>query len=74
MVRCSHPDCAWRAIAPSEAAAWKQYAEHLVEEHASVVDAEIPEGMVQVKHEEDSEWITVTFDEAMSIHEALHDE
>lgn len=74
MVRCSHPGCSWQSIAPSDDAAWTQYAEHLVEEHARAVDAEIPDGMVQVKRQEDGEWLTVTFDEAMSIHEALHDE
>ena len=74
MVRCSHPGCSWQAIAPSEEAAWTQYAAHVVEEHARAVDAEIPDGMVQVKREDDGEWITVTFDEARSIHEALHDE
>lgn len=74
MVRCSHPGCSWRSIAPSEDAAWTQYAEHLVEEHARAVDAEVPDGMVQIKRDDESEWMTVTFDEARNIHDALHDD
>jgi len=74
MIRCSHPGCPWQAIAPSTAAARAQYAEHLVAEHATDVDADIPEGMVQVKLHEDGEWITTTIEEARALHEAAHDE
>lgn len=73
MVRCSHPGCSWQAIAPSESAAWSQYAEHLVAEHARTVDADVPEGMVQVKLREGDEWITATVEEARELHDAVHD-
>lgn len=72
MVRCSHPDCSWRPIAPSENAAWSQYATHLVEEHARRVDADIPNGMVQVKLAEDGEWMTVTVEQARRLHDVVH--
>lgn len=74
MVRCSYSDCSWQAIAPSDAAAWEQYAEHIVDEHARTVDADIPEGMVQVKLEQGGEWITTTPDEARKLHDAIHDD
>ena len=73
MVRCSHDDCHWRSIAPSATAAWGRYAEHLVEEHATAVDVDIPEGMVQVKLEGDGEWITTTPEHAHALHELVHD-
>lgn len=73
MIRCSHPGCPWQAIAPSEAAAWRQYAEHLVDEHAQDVSVDIPDGMVQVKLEADGEWITTTMEEARELHDAVHD-
>lgn len=73
MVRCSHHDCSWHAIAPSEDAAWGQYAEHLVAEHAKTVDVDIPEGMVQVRFRDD-EWITTTLDEARRLHETAYEE
>jgi predicted small metal-binding protein len=72
MIRCSQPGCAWQAIAPSEDAAWTQYAEHLVDEHAQSVDVDIPEGMVQVRFGEDDEWVTVTAEEARELHDAVH--
>jgi hypothetical protein len=31
MIECSRDGCSWQAIAPSEEAAWSQYAAHLVE-------------------------------------------
>lgn len=74
MIRCSHPGCPWQAIAPSEAAAWTQYAEHLVETHSTAVDVEIPDGMVQIKLESGGEWITTTVEEARQLHESVHDE
>lgn len=72
MLRCSHPDCGWQAIAPSEAAAWDQYGRHLVDAHARTVDADIPEGMVQIKLQEDDEWITATVEEAQRLHDSVH--
>jgi predicted small metal-binding protein len=72
MVHCSHPGCSWQAIAPSENAAWTQYAEHLVEEHAETVDVDVPDGMVQVKLRADGEWITATPEEARELHDAVH--
>jgi predicted small metal-binding protein len=74
MVRCSHDGCSWQAIAPSEAAAVEQYAEHMVDEHAREVEAEIPEGMVQVKLERGGEWITTTPEDARKLHDVVHDD
>lgn len=68
MMQCSRPGCGWQAIAPSTAAAREQYLVHLVEAHTQDVDAEIPDGMVQV-HVGDDEWVTVSFDEATALHE-----
>ncbi|EJN60430.1 hypothetical protein [Halogranum rubrum] len=68
MLQCSRPGCGWQAFAPSAAAAREQYLIHLVEAHATDVDAEIPDGMVQV-HVGDGEWMTVSFDEATELHE-----
>ncbi|WP_049907593.1 DUF1059 domain-containing protein [Haloferax elongans] len=73
MKRCSHPGCSWQAIAPSSDAAMAQYAEHLVEAHAKTVEADIPDGMVQIKLQEDGEWITTTFEEARELHDSFHD-
>jgi predicted small metal-binding protein len=72
MVQCSYSDCSWQAIAPSEEAAWKQYAEHIVDDHARTVDAEIPDGMVQIKLERGGEWITTTTEDARQLHDAVH--
>lgn len=72
MVECSYAGCSWQSIAPSAAAAREQYAEHIVDEHARTVDAEIPEGMVQVKLESEGEWITTTIEEARKLHDAVH--
>jgi predicted small metal-binding protein len=72
MFRCPTPGCGWRAIAPSEAAAREQYAEHLIAAHAEPVEADIPEGMVQVRVGEDDEWRTMTFEQATAFHEAVH--
>lgn len=74
MKRCSHPTCSWQSIAPSEDAALAQYAEHLVAAHARDVDADVPDGMVQVKLREEGEWITATFEEARELHDAVHDD
>ncbi|MFB6074159.1 MAG: hypothetical protein ABEJ89_04025 [Haloarculaceae archaeon] len=74
MVYCSHPGCGWQSIAPSEAAAWDQYAEHLVAEHADEVEADIPEGMVQIKLGPDEEWVTATVEEAHQLHDEVHGE
>jgi len=74
MKQCSYPDCSWRAIAPSEEAAWMQYAKHIVDEHATEVEADIPDGMVQVQLKQDGEWITTTIEEARELHERVHDD
>ncbi len=74
MLCCSHPGCSWRAVAPSRDAAWDQYAEHLVGEHARTVDADIPEGMVQVRFGTDEEWVTTTPEEAHRLHDDIHGE
>lgn len=74
MLRCSHPGCSWQALAPSESVAWTRYAEHLVAEHARSVDADIPEGMVQIKLDADEGWITTTVEEAHRLHDAAHGE
>lgn len=75
-MRCPRPDCGWHAVAPSEAAAREQLAEHVVAEHAREADPDetIPEGMVQVRVGEDDEWKTVTVEEAKALHEAHHDD
>ncbi|WP_132059546.1 hypothetical protein [Halorussus amylolyticus] len=67
MLRCDQPGCRWTAFAPSETAAREQYRDHLADAHVEEVDAEIPEGMVQVRI--DGEWQTVTPDEAKSLYE-----
>ena len=69
MLRCSHPGCPWQAIAPSRDAAMDQYAAHLVDEHRETVDADIPDGMVQIKLAEDENWVTTTVEEARELHE-----
>ena len=73
MIRCDRDGCGWRAIAPTESAAREQFATHLVSEHASTVDADIPDGMVQVRIGEDDEWQTVTPAEAKLLHDRSHD-
>jgi hypothetical protein len=74
MVQCSHAGCSWQSIAPSEDVAWEQYASHVVAEHARTVEADVPEGKVQIKLREDDEWITATAEEAWKLHQAVHDE
>lgn len=74
MVECSYSGCSWRSIAPSESAAWRQYAEHIVGEHGRTVSEEIPDGMVQVKLERDGDWITTTVQEARRLHDAMHED
>ena len=71
MKRCPYPDCSWQAIAPSAEAAWPQYAEHIVAEHAEPVDADVPEGTVQLKFDADGEWLTISAEDA---HEYLDGE
>lgn len=73
-MQCSFTGCSWQPIAPSSDAAWRQHAEHFVEAHAEEVDAEIPDGMVQVQLEEDGEWITTTIEGARELHDAMHDD
>ena len=73
MVRCGYPGCSWRAIAPSADAARRQYSAHLVREHATEVDVDIPDGMVQVKLEAEGEWITTTPEAARALHKSEHD-
>jgi len=69
MIRCPDPDCGWQAIAPSDDAARDQYAAHLVDAHTESVDAEVPEGMVQVRVG-DGEWRTMTAEQATTFHDA----
>lgn len=73
MVRCTHPGCGWQSIAPSEAIAREQFADHLVEAHAREVDADVPDGKVQVRIDEDDEWRTMTFEQAKAFHEAVNE-
>lgn len=72
MVRCPRTGCRWQSIAPSEEAARTQYAKHLVAEHTTEVDAEIPDGMVEVRLGEDDEWRLMTVEEAKALHEDHH--
>ena len=74
MRRCSHPGCSWQSIAPSPDAAVEQYAEHLVAAHSRSVDADVPDGMVQVRFRPEGEWVTTTFEEAQELHDAVHDD
>lgn len=70
MVRCNYPGCGWQSLAPSEAAAREQFADHLVTAHAERVDAEIPEGMVQIRVD-DSGWREMTPEQASAFHDAV---
>ncbi|MFB6183605.1 MAG: hypothetical protein ABEI96_03535 [Haloarculaceae archaeon] len=72
MFRCTRPGCGWQAIAASEAAARDQYLRHLVGEHTTEVDADVPDGKVQVRYGDREEWLTVTLEEAKRLHEAYH--
>jgi hypothetical protein len=67
MKQCSRPNCGWQTFAPSPQVAREQYLTHLVEAHTQDVDADVPEGMVQV-HVGDDEWVTVSPDEATELH------
>lgn len=62
MLACPEDDCGWQAVAPSRRAALAQLAEHLVAEHGTVVDADVPEGTVQVR--QNGEWTTVPVEDA----------
>ena len=73
MIECSHHGCSWRAIAPATEAAWGQYADHLLADHSKTVEADIPEGMVQVKLGAEADWVTVSLEEAGELHAAAHD-
>lgn len=74
MVRCSYEACPWQSIAPSDSAAQKQLAKHVVERHGVQVDADVPDGKVQVRFADDGEWQTVTAAEAKRLHEERHDD
>jgi predicted small metal-binding protein len=63
MITCPHPDCGWQAIAPSERVAHEQYASHVVEVHGEVVDVEVPDGTIEVKHDADDEWQRIPVEE-----------
>lgn len=63
MIRCTQPGCRWQAIAASREAAEAQLDEHLREEHLEDVPAELPEGVVQVKVDEDDDWQTLTLED-----------
>lgn len=68
-MRCRYDGCGWHAVAPSAAAARDQYAAHVVDEHATEVEADVPDGMVQVRAAEDDEWVTVTPERAKELHD-----
>jgi predicted small metal-binding protein len=68
-MRCSHDGCGWQTIAASAAGARRQYAKHLVEAHTEQVDAEVPEGKVQVRVGD--EWETMTVEQARSYHDRI---
>lgn len=73
MLRCHYVGCGWHALAPSERAAREQLDAHIAAAHVSEVDAEVPDGMVQVKTGDDDEWRTVPPEEAARLHEREHD-
>lgn len=73
MIRCSYPDCAWQSIAPSDAGARRQYAEHVVDAHTEEVEADVPEGSVQVRIDADDDWRTMTATQASAFHRAVHE-
>lgn len=66
MYSCERADCGWQSIAPSEEAAFEQYVDHLLDEHTRVVEADVPEGTVQVRVGD--EWRTVARAEARQLH------
>ncbi|MGM0590200.1 MAG: hypothetical protein ACQETI_01000 [Halobacteriota archaeon] len=73
MINCTRPGCRWQAIAPSVEAAQQQYAEHLASEHTSDVEVQIPDGMVQVRLDEDDDgWVTVSIEEAQELYDEFH--
>lgn len=71
-MRCHAPGCRWQAVAPSPAAAREQYLRHLADEHVREVDAELPDGMVQVRFDADDEWLTVPPEAARRLHDARY--
>ncbi|MFB6188770.1 MAG: hypothetical protein ABEI57_02700 [Halapricum sp.] len=73
MIRCPHPGCVWQSIAASQAGARQQYADHLVEAHADRVEADIPDGMVQVRVDEEDDWRTMTPEQARAFHRGVHE-
>jgi predicted small metal-binding protein len=68
MLTCSHPDCSWRALAPSEDAALDRYAAHLVAEHARTVDADLPEDTIEVRLGDGDDAPTTTIEAADGWH------
>lgn len=72
MVRCDRPGCRWQAIAATQEGAAEQYARHLVEQHTTECEGEVPDGMVQVRFDDAEEWQTVTPEEAKRIHALRH--
>jgi hypothetical protein len=72
MQTCDHDGCAWRAVAPSAAAAREQYARHLIDAHGSTTETSIPPGYVEVRCQETDEWQTVTLEEAKRLHARHH--
>ena len=71
-MQCEYDGCGWHAIAPSARAAQEQYTEHVIEEHTTEVDVELPEGMVQVRSGENDEWELMSFEEAQALHRDGH--
>lgn len=74
MIRCSRPGCRWQAVAASRDGATDQFAEHLVDAHATVHEGTVPEGMVQVRFDGGEEWLTMTVEDAIVLHALRHDE
>lgn len=68
MQGCPHPGCGWTSIAPSAAAAREQFGAHVVAAHGREVDADVPSGSVQVRHDGDDDWVTVDADDALDGH------
>lgn len=67
-LRTGHP--------PQDSGEGKNYHfdEYFVEAHAEEVEAETPDGMVQVQLEQDGEWITTTIEGARELHESMHED
>ncbi len=68
MIQCSQQGCGWVAIAPSKQSARRQYEDHILSEHVTTVEAEVPDGHVQVRTD-DGEWKTITKEQAREFYD-----